>query len=130
MNKNKAALEHLNRFCETTEASAFVCSECARIHLELDERRLAEHWIQKALALNTQHPSIWINLALVRKAGGAWEAALDALDQALNLRPLMPQRFMFNFSQILLRLRHTEQALEACEAGLQFFLKIWPSTKR
>ena len=32
----------------------------------------------------------------------------------------MPEVYV-QFSQILLRLRHTEQALEACEAGLQFF---------
>ena len=114
------ALKCMNHFCEHNELSASICSEKARIHLANQSIRLADQWIQKALSINAHDPSIWINLALIRKAVSDWDSALDALDQALSLQPLLVEVYV-QYAQILQAQRLYDQALEACREGLRYF---------
>lgn len=87
------------------------------LYEEIGDRYNAELWFTRALAVDPDFASAWINLGNMKLARGAIELALDCFDRALKLVPDQAEA-MLNASHALLMLGEWTQ-------GWAYYEKRW-----
>jgi hypothetical protein len=110
-------IELMHEVCEHRPKWTEALYNLGVLYEEIGDRYSAELWFVKALNVDPEFASAWINLGNMKLARGAIELALDCFDRALKLVPDQAEA-MLNASHALLMLGEWEQ-------GWAYYEKRW-----
>jgi tetratricopeptide (TPR) repeat protein len=87
----QAAIESLSEITQANPGYAKAWNALCVAYLRTQQTRYAQDACHKALQLDSNSPSAWVNWSTVQVAQRNWPQAIDAADRALQIRRIYPE---------------------------------------